>query len=604
MAGPVDLRFNWAVEPTPGPVDLRFGAPDVAPANVEGALLAALDTAVPVATFAAVGSTVLDLPDAAGVGLGARQQQMQRTTSGLAAAQQHMQPAHIAARAEQQAAAPLQVGARIAQQHMQPAHIPASAPHRHAAHGHASTRAPHAESIRARRAAREAHQHALALSHGARFAAAETLKHRRRAIVRHQHGQAVRIMARGGHRHGLATARGLGADHQQMIPLPVGWWQATYPWPPAPVPELPAVLRFCRLADDTHTLVFGCRPAAPPAGIVVPILEYYLVIYDFTLVRADTGQPVPVDDFSASIDADSWAWSWSANLHASLLHLVAPAAPGDYVELIATINGTAIRVIVERLARDRRFAKSQLKISGRGRAAWLADPHSLTETRLNASPLTARQLLDDALTLNGVPIGWDVDWRIEDWLVPAGAWSHTGTYIAAATRIAEAGGAYVQGHNTAQALIILPRYPVAPWAWAAATPDIELPDAPVEVESIEWADKPDYNAIWIAGGEGGRLDRIRKTGTAADVVMQTIVDPLATAPEMTRQRGLAALGDTGRQAIITLRLPVLPETGIIQPGKLVRYTENGTPRLGLSRGVSIDTKFPETWQTVRLETHV
>lgn len=364
-------------------------------------------------------------------------------------------------------------------------------------------------------------------------------------------------------------------------------------------------VRYSRILDPGYGIAVpdGNPPTDPAGTVIVPNLEYYLVINEFSLVRADTAEPVEVTDFSASIDADSWTWGWSASLHADLMPLVRSPALGEHVELIATINGTPLRLVVERMGRDRRFADSRLKISGRGRAAWLSDPHSPISTRYNTQARTAQQLLADALTINNVSIGWSIDWRITDWLVPAGAWSNTGTYIDAATRIAEAGGAYIQAHNTDQTLIVLPRYPVAPWGWGTATPDIEIPEAACEVEGIEWQDKPPYNAVWISGGTGGRRDRIRRTGQAADRPAPTVVDDLATAPEMTRQRGTAVLGDTGRQAHITLRLPVLPETGIIQPGKLVRYTEGSNTHIGLSRSVQIEQRFPALWQTVRIETH-
>lgn len=347
----------------------------------------------------------------------------------------------------------------------------------------------------------------------------------------------------------------------------------------------------------------GSPPTDEHGTVIVPVLEYYLVINEFSLVVAGTGQAVEVEDFSASIDIDSWCWGWSARLHADLMPLVMPPAPGESVELIASVNGTPLRLVVETIGRDRRFAASQLRIGGRGRAAWLADPFAPVESRLNTESRTAQQLLADALTINGASIGWSIDWRITDWLVPAGAWSHTGTYMDAARRIAEAGGAYVQAHNTDETLIILPRYPAAPWNWSGLTPDIELPEDVVEVEGIEWQDRPDYNAVWVSGAAGGRRDRIRRAGFAADRVAPTIVDPLATAHEMTLQRGTAVLGDTGRQAHITLRLPVLPETGIIQPGALVRYVESGNERIGLARGVQIEQRFPELWQSIRLETH-
>jgi hypothetical protein len=48
---------------------------------------------------------------------------------------------------------------------------------------------------------------------------------------------------------------------------------------------------------------------------------------------------------------------------------------------------------------------------------------------------------------------------------------------------------------------------------------------------------------------------------------------------------MPVLADVGRQAMVSLRLPVLPETGIIVPGKFVRYVDGGTTRLGLTRSV-------------------
>jgi hypothetical protein len=231
----------------------------------------------------------------------------------------------------------------------------------------------------------------------------------------------------------------------------------------------------------------------------------------------------------------------------------------------------------------------------------LASPTAANVNRYNTQARTAQQLLIDALTLNGVGIGWAVDWRLEDWAVPAGAWSHTGSYIEAATRIAEAGGGYVQGHDTAQTLIIRPYYPVAPWNWPEAAPDIDLPEDVCQTEGIEWTEKAGYNAVWITGGENGRRDYVRRAGTDGLTMAPTVVDGLATDAIMTRQRGVRILADTGRQALISVKLPVVEETGIIKPGNLIRYTEQGVTRLGLSRAVSLECGFPEVWQTIKLE---
>lgn len=546
------------------------------------------------------------LPDAVGPRAEPRHASARPVTQGLVTPQQAMQPAQTAGQAPHTSAILLPVGTRPREQHMAPAHRPQAQRHQHGAPLAAGTRPRHAEHDRTRTRFATRHASGLPRAAGTRPRHAEQIRARRRLRADHQATLRVSTSAAARAHNGLPVAAARRIPHTSAIPLPVGLWRpspGTEPPPPPSPYSSPVHLLFWRLNDGSTNLRFGRRPPQGPGTAVIPIREFYLVINTFTLARADTLEPIEVSDFSASIDADSWCWGWSATLHASLMPLVTLPAPGEHVELIATINGTPLRLVVERMGRDRRFASSQLKISGRGRAAWLADPHAPVASRYNTEARTAQQLLNDALTINGVSIGWSVDWRITDWLVPAGAWSHTGTYMDAANRIAEAGGAYVQAHNADQTLIVLPRYPDAPWNWGTLTPDIEIPEDVCEVEGIEWQDKPDYNAVWVSGSVGGRRDRIRRTGQAADRPAPTVVDELATAPEMTLQRGRAILGDTGRQAHITLRLPVLDETGIIQPGQLVRYTENGNARLGLSRAVQLEHRFPSLWQTIRLETH-
>lgn len=556
------------------------------------------------------GALDIALPDAMGPRLVSRWQQARGCAAPLALAQRPM----LAARRS----------ARIAQGKSDPAA--------------AGCAAAHAETLRSRRRSSARHAQGTPLARGARSASAETVRSRHsmalaeakaafcRAGSRAAHAENVRTRRRAGMPHIDAPAawRRLLAGHNAAKPgataLSLRWQHAEKPapgrwWPRYEAPPLFGFVLPCTGGYVARPLrcpvVLGigyvvqppCPVVPPPGTIVIPVREVYLVINTTSIVRASDGLPIETGNFSATLDVDSWCWSWSASLAAELRPLVASPVRGEHVELIATINGTALRLVVEKIGRDRRFAGATLKISGRGRAAWLSDPHSPVQSRYNAEARTAQQLLADALTINDAAIGWGIDWRITDWNVPAGAWSQSGTYIEAAQRIAEAGGGYVQAHNTDQTLIVLPRYPAAPWHWAGLTPDIVLPEDVCEVEGIEWQDKAPYNAVYVVGGEHGRADRVLRAGTAANVMAPTIVDPLATAPEMTRQRGLACIADTGRQAHITLRLPVLPETGIIQPGKLIDYSEGGITRRGLSRAVTVDHAFPSVWQSIRIETH-
>lgn len=616
-----NLIFASSPVATPGPVDLVFGA-------AEAALLdrsATLSITLPGLTAALTVRHVLDATVIAA---------LPALTFAVSAQYDNAVPRPLVARvvaghqdgigaaspgviAKHQEAAPVASASRVRHQDALPAGRPV------VAHHHDADRARSLVTLR--------HQDGTPLRTGRRLGHQDAARVRRQSLARHADAAVLRVQRRMTHqnaprirrtiaaplqpaaatgrwyaaryRAALPTGRWVTGIHQQAIRPPIGRYSVPPVVVPPPVDRIgdPHLL-FCQPATGLADLIFGLVCEA--GTVVIPIREVYVVINSFGLVRADTGQPLDVTAFSASLDADSWCWTWSASLPGSLLALVRAPAAGEMVELVATVNGIPLRLAVERIGRDRRFASSQLRVAGRGRAAWLDAPYSPVSNFYNTQIRTAQQLLADALTVNAVPIGWAIDWQIEDWTVPAGAWSHGGSYKDAATRIAEAGGGYVQAHDTAQTLIVKPRYPLAPWAWAAATPDLELPEAVCETEGIEWLEKPAYNAVWIVGGDGGRRDRIKRVGSDAATVAPTIVDALATDPIMTRQRGLPVLADTGRQAHISVRLPVLAATGIVRPGTLVRYTESGTTHIGLTRAVSIEQGWPELWQTVRIETHV
>lgn len=590
--------------PAAAPPPLTLQAADQ---TLRGDLLAMLPApALPTIALAAEGSQNLDLPDADGTATSLRYQDSRPSQTPLRAQQQEMRRTKTAMNALQAGALPL--AKPITTRHRQSQRIDTGRAIK-AQQGEkldtGATALPHRDSERIRQAFTAGHQHGIQLTRASAQPHADTIKLRRFSAIDHQHGLPAGATITARQVQGAKIEVRLRIPHTQAIyPAP---GLATWPPVPGPDPDDPDIrlvkLQFCREQDNTNNLIFGaCKPAPQPGDtIIIPTREEYYVINNFSLTLAD-GTPVPTEDFSASIDADSWTWSWSARIPGEALALVRPDT-STRVELIATINGEPVRVLVENIGRDRKFGESWLSISGRGRAAFLSDPLAPVIQYTNPGPLTAQQALNDAMTINGVTIGWTLDWQIEDWQIPAGIFSHSGTWMDAAKRIAEAGGGYVQANDNNQILHILPRYPAAPWNWSATTPDIQLPEDVVEVEGIDWQEKPDYNAVWVHGGDQGRADQIVITGTGGGKAAPTVVDTLATDSAMTRQRGLAVLGDTGKQATISLRLPVLPETGMIKPGKFVEYIENGTSRRGLVRSLSIAHSWPQLWQTIGVETH-
>lgn len=356
-------------------------------------------------------------------------------------------------------------------------------------------------------------------------------------------------------------------------------------------------------------LVFVCERHGPgpnpepEAEIVIPVRRYYVVINDITLRRVDGDYELLAYGLSMSIDRDSWTWSFSATLRADALPYLEPGSRTEPVELEATINGAPYRLQVEKIGRDTQFGAVRIRISGRGRAAILAAPYAPVLNFGNSAPRTAQQLMADVLTINGVSIGWDVDWGLVDWPVPAGAWAMQGSYIDAITDIAAAAGGYVQPHATDATLRILSSYPKPPWEWDTITPDIELPAAAASVESIEWVDMPAYNRVFAGGVSKGVFGPFTRAGTAGNLIAPQVTHALITHADAHRQRGIAEISNTGRQAHYEIKTQVHPSTGLILPGQFVRYVGDTTVT-GIVRSTRLDWSRPVMRQNIGVETHV
>ena len=410
-----------------------------------------------------------------------------------------------------------------------------------------------------------------------------------------------------------AELRGWRGRYQEALPPPPGISLLVIPVPPPTTrcPDGPyrpsTALLFAALAATDGHLLFICEnhdnPPLTGEPVVVPIRRLYFVINNVTLHRVPDGAEVPVFNLSLSLDAASWTWGFEASLPASAESLVDPGAASGPVELLASVNGTAFKVLAENISRERIFGDVSIRISGRGRNAVLAAPYAPVMTFSNTEGRTARQLMDDVLTVNSVPLGWSVDWGLTDWTVPAGAFAHQGTWIEALTAIAGAAGGYLMPHPTAQSLRVRHRYPVAPWEWSSVTPDFVLPVDAVARESLRWLEKPAYNRVFVSGQEVGVLGQVTRAGTAGDVLAPMVVDALITEAPAARQRGIAVLADTGRQIEVSLRLPVLAETGIIEPGAFVEYQDGSVTRLGLVRATQVQAGFPEVWQTLGVQAY-
>lgn len=318
-----------------------------------------------------------------------------------------------------------------------------------------------------------------------------------------------------------------------------------------------------------------------------------------------SGAPLPSETFQMQIDRQSWTWTFSASFHASARDAVAPGPDGQPVELEVRVNGQPFRLLAERIGRSQRFPEHLVTASGRGLAAVLDAPHAPVLTFSAALARTAEQLMSEVLTVNGVGYGWAVDFLLSDWLVPGGIWMHQGTPINALAEIAGAAGGYLQPHDTDKIVRVLPLWPEPWWRWDTLVPDIELPDGIAEITETEIIDMPEYDRIFVAGEAGGIQADLTRAGLPGTVLKQPMaVHPLITTIGAAKQRATAELAESGRMLKHRMTMPVLPATGVIKPGTVLRYVDDAQVlRLGLVRSTAINQQFPVLTQDLEIDSH-
>ena len=530
--------------------------------------------------------------------LASRWQATLPTPTGLQARWQPAEPRHGALQPRWQQAEPLRAAVQQRYQVAEPLR--------------AATRQHWQEAERLRGAVLQRYQEGLRLRGATRQHWQETLRLRAAVLHQYQEGQRLRAAVRSHYEPARPVWIAQIQHWQEAMRPAAGRYvpPVVRPREPCYDPATLGRLVFTDLALGDGRLVFVCQRAGwvlPPAGIVVLPRRSYVVINSIEVRRADNlaGDPLPSESFGMQLNHQSWTWSFSAAFHASARDALMPGAGGQPVELEVRVNGQPFRLQAERIGRSRRFPEHMVTVGGRGKAALLDAPHAPVQTFTHTLDRTAEQLMAQVLTANGVGFGWGVDFQLTDWLVPAGVWMHQGTWASALADIAAAAGGYLQPHDTDPVLRVLPLWPKPWWEWDTLGPDIELPAGISEIDETEVVDLPGYNRIFVCGEAGGFSADLTRSGTPGDVLKQPMaVHPLITTIGAAKQRAIAELSESGRMLKHKMTLPVLPATGVIKPGKVLRYADDvGALRLGLVRATSIAQQFPVLTQSLEIDSH-
>ncbi|QEL55516.1 hypothetical protein [Chromobacterium paludis] len=359
-----------------------------------------------------------------------------------------------------------------------------------------------------------------------------------------------------------------------------GWW-APPPVEP-PIHEHSIDLDFrCELLPCQLNLDFALR-CCDDGPDVIPAMRTYLMTATVILTRERDGQEIPVLAAAVSLDAGTALWGVDVTLPEAALR---DLSAREVMRL--SINGHEVLWLAERWSRSRQFGGARaIRMTGRSVHAELDAPLWPAASGVVSAPTNARQLADQALEMSG----YTLDWKLPDWLVPAGAWSwEQMTPLARVARLAEAAGGTVIGAPGARQLLARPLYSAAPWGWGSVMPQLQLPEAVLETLSEDWDETPAIDSVIVTGERAGVIARVKRAGTAGASVGETIIDPLVTDAAAARMRGLNAIAQSGRSCRVSISLPVFSDTRLALPGDLVAVT-GGDPFRAMVRGVRISAE--------------
>lgn len=345
----------------------------------------------------------------------------------------------------------------------------------------------------------------------------------------------------------------------------------------------------------------GSTPTAPntDADFVIPASSIYRVVHEVTVIDLRDDSAVEFESMSLSCDDGSVCWTLSATGETELFQRL---TTGEAPVLEITIDGNVWRFIVEGVRRSRSFQGSGVDITGRSITITAGEPYQYPENWVNAGPATAQQIMTQAQIYAGL----EIDWQIEDWLVPDRAWSFSGTPLGVVQRVAESVGAVLRSDRVENRISVLPRYRLLPNEWREAVPEVEIHIDAAMTDSWERADRPSYNGVFVSGRVDGAIALIYLAGTSGERLAPMVTDDLLTDLPALRQRGEAVLGAGGPQAVIQMTLPVLNDAGfpgVFEINWLCRIVEPGRTWYGVVRAVSVNVNFPSVQQTITLEHH-
>ncbi|WP_081406891.1 hypothetical protein [Acinetobacter harbinensis] len=373
------------------------------------------------------------------------------------------------------------------------------------------------------------------------------------------------------------------------------------PWPKPEISEYVGStdLNFVCLCHDvdSHNVIlnFGADDCIPG----LPAKNWWYILNSLEVTRLDTGQKIIVMDGNYNTDRSRWCWSYGLTVPASEINKLEPIT-GQPVILKIMVNGNEHHMLLESRNRSRRFAQDTYTLTGRSQSALLDAPSSPTRSFLQENERTSVQLAQ--AELDRVNSNAQLDWKLIDelgWILPINSLSYSNfTPIAAIKLIVESAGGFIYSEKNGNTLSIRPLYKKTFWdPIVIADYDQLVPISLVKDQSTDYEIYPDYNGITLSNDRSGLTGQVKRTGTSADTLLETVNDSLFTVESM-GAFGKAKLAKAGMVEKHSLNMPISAEVGECVPGELIAFNAEWW---GIVDSVSVSFNHATVNQTIKVE---
>lgn len=428
---------------------------------------------------------------------------------------------------------------------------------------------------------------------------------------------AVNFATSAGHKvHGVGISKCQSTKIQHAVPVPDRYYPIPEP-PPVkpdnvcrirpPSSELPLRMSRQRKGLLSSNLPLSLTCWHDDAPLIIPNLRSYIVHNVITATIG--GIAVDLLSFNIKTDMDSYCWSGNIDITAKdydRIKFKLDVPRGSEPMIVAIINGKPLAFIAEEQQRSRKFAQRTYSLSGRSITARLGADYAVSQGGLIDHASYVSQIV--AQQLNGLSVSL-LDWGINDWLVPADAYSVANkTPIAVISDIAAAGGGFVVSDPSQATLSVKPRWPVAAWQLASATPDVIVPIDVISDISDKKRTNPRYNTVLLnSASEGGEVYRQTQ---GRDASAPTQDHPLYTDRDAIVPAGTAILSDSGIHGDYTLRMRWADKYNVqlAELGGIWQINDPEGAWRGVTTGVSVSIEqsndAPTVWQTVTIDRYL